>query len=139
MQGTQGARGGTAHGSALTPALALAETRWSCRVALHPTVAPTLDTAPALRVWQNRMLAFRGRLRARGVRGPLRRLDDYIAGRRGLAYVTAVASLSAYLRSLGPVPVPPDELLATLDAINTDVVYEMFGLSSAPDPTPIAA
>lgn len=55
----------------------------------------------ASRVWQECAVHVRGGLRAHGVRGELRRLDEYAAGTRGAQWLAFVADFAAHCREHG--------------------------------------
>lgn len=61
----------------------------------------TSAVAKASRHWREAALHIRGELRAHGVQGHLRRLDDYARGERGDGIARLIADYAAYCRDLG--------------------------------------
>jgi len=77
----------------------------------------------AARRWQECALYVRGELRAQGVHGELRRLDDYVNGQRGSGMAKLLADFAAYCRDHG---LPADRVAAHLGSMAADVVADAY-------------
>jgi len=58
-------------------------------------------TTRACRAWQTKAVVIRGDLRAQGVHGDLRTLDEIAAGRRGTSVPTQLTKLAMEMRDHG--------------------------------------
>lgn len=77
----------------------------------------------AARRWQECALYVRGEIRARGVHGELRRLDDYVNGSRGAGMARLLADFAAYCRDRG---LPANRVAAHLGSMAADVVADAY-------------
>lgn len=75
--------------------------------------------AQVSRAWSECALHVRGQLRAYGVRGELRRLDDYTSGNRGAGMARFIAEFVAYCHEKG---MPPDAIAQRLGTFTADAV-----------------
>lgn len=77
----------------------------------------------ASQAWQTCAVHVRGELRAHGVRGELRRLDDYASGQRGDGVARFLAEFAEYARQHG---MPANRLAAHLGELTADVVTAVY-------------
>lgn len=73
--------------------------------------------------WQECALYVRGELRAQGVHGELRRLDDYVNGQRGSGMAKLLADFAAYCRDHG---LPAARVAEHLGRMAADVVADAY-------------
>jgi hypothetical protein len=77
----------------------------------------------AARAWQVCAVHVRGELRAHGVHGHLRRLDDYAAGYRGTGIAEFLSDFVRYARAHG---MPADRVTQHLSALVDEVVTAAY-------------
>ncbi len=77
----------------------------------------------ACRVWQTEAAVIRGDLRARGVHGDLRTLDEIASGRRGTNAPTQLTKLALEMRNGGVPEAVTAARLANVAAQITALVY----------------
>ena len=75
-------------------------------------------------MWQECAVHVRGELRAHGVRGELRRLDDYASGERGAAVARFLSDFTAYAKAHG---MPAHRIAAHLGELTAGVVATVYG------------
>lgn len=78
----------------------------------------------AAQAWQTCAVHVRGELRAHGVRGYLRRLDDYAAGYRGTGVAVFLSDFAQYAKDHG---MPADRVEEHLTRLVSDVVGQVYG------------
>ena len=74
-------------------------------------------------VWQECAVHVRGELRAHGVRGELRRLDDYASGQRGDGVARFLSDFAAYAKEHG---MPAHRVAAHLGELTAGVVATVY-------------
>ena len=77
----------------------------------------------AVEVFGECALHVRGELRAYGVRGEVRRLDDYANGKRGVGMARLLADFAMYCRERG---MPEDRMAVRLREMVDGVVSEVY-------------
>jgi hypothetical protein len=68
----------------------------------------------------------RGELRAHGVHGELRRLDDYASGTRGAGFARFMAEFAEYVREESAGQMTAESLIAELGAVAAETVIAAY-------------
>lgn len=74
-------------------------------------------------LWQECAYHVRGELRAHGVRGELRRLDDYAAGQSGQSIARFLSDFAQYAKGHG---MPAHRVAAHLGELTAGVVADVY-------------
>lgn len=77
----------------------------------------------AARAWRECAVHVRGQLRAYGVQGELRRLDEYAAGTRGGGWAAFLADFARYCRAQG---LPRDEAAVSVATTAEQIVLAAY-------------
>ncbi|WP_353268590.1 hypothetical protein [Gemmatimonas sp.] len=96
---------------------------------MHAT--KTTAVARASRPWQTCTLHVRGKIRAHGVRGDLRRLDDYVRGQRGAGYARFLADFAAHVRDVSGGAVTAEQLTIELHEMTATIVQQAYASDAA--------
>lgn len=84
---------------------------------------PRTAVERASAIWQECAVHVRGDLRSYGVRGSLRRLDDYASGQRGDGVARFLGDFAAYAKTHG---MPAHRVAAHLGELTAGVVATVY-------------